>query len=245
MRPPRHSIVNSVGVWPTSFREQVMSRPYSALRISCLAVAGTLMTAGAIHAQTAAGGKSPASQQIGVNWSDPEIASFVKDRGSRTLQSLTPEDEAVLSRLKLPVIAFDRPPGVVNRGFSADALPPRKRQIVSDPDNPVWYTIVDTYGDVTVTIDADLRVQRELSADTKIYTPPQGAAVEPDVNVIDSNVEEGMEGIVAEYSLKKFGEIPYRVTIECTPATKQLCADKAGILKDREGLQIISARPPK
>ncbi|MDX2289301.1 MAG: hypothetical protein NW217_10840 [Hyphomicrobiaceae bacterium] len=222
-----------------------MSRTFSALGLSCLAVASTLAMAGGIHAQTAAGGKGAPPSQVKVDWVDPEITSFVQEKRSQSLQSLTPGDQAVLSRLKLPVIAFDRPPGLVNRAFSAEALPPRKRQIVTDPDNPVWYTIVDTYGDVTVTIDGDLRVQRDLPADTKIYTPPQGAAVEPEVNVIDSNVEEGMEGILAEYSLEKFGGVPYRVTIECTPATKQMCADKAGILRDREALQIISARPPQ
>ncbi|MDX2259912.1 MAG: hypothetical protein NW205_13485 [Hyphomicrobiaceae bacterium] len=188
---------------------------------------------------------SAAAENLEVDWSDPEIAKFLRERTTRPPQSVSAEDQAALSRLRLPVIAFDRPPGVVGRAFGVEAAPKLQRELVTDPDNPVWYTIVDRYGDLVITVDADLRIQRDLPADTKIYTPPPSAAAEPQIDVIDANVEEGMEGLVAEYSVRKFPDIPYRVTIECTTATKQLCTDKAALLRDREALQIISARPPQ
>ncbi len=181
---------------------------------------------------------------LAVDWNDPEIRNFIRDRTVRPPQSVSVEDEGVFSKLQLPVLAFDRLPGVINRAFAPQALPQRQRHIVTDPDNPVWYTIVDDYDGVTVTIDGDLRVQKVLPADTKIYKPPQGVGVEPEISVIDSRVEEGMEGLIAEYTVRKFPRIPYRVTIECSPATKQFCADKDALLRDREALQVISARPP-
>jgi hypothetical protein len=207
--------------------------------MTVLAALAALVLAGPRWSATAA------PDTLKVNWSDPEIAKFMRERTTRPPQSVSAQDEAALSRLKLPVIAFDRPPGVVGRAFGLEAAPKLQRELVTDPDNPVWYTIVDRYGDLVVTIDADLRVQRDLPADTKIYTPPPGAAAEPQIDVIDGNVEEGMEGLVAEYSVRKFPDIPYRVTIECAPSTRQLCTDKAALLRDREALQIISARPPQ
>lgn len=213
-------------------------------------VAGLMCMALAVLLAVPAGAQSPpgskaAPGMMDVNWNDPAIKNFVRDRRTNPPQSVGPEDEAKLSKLKLPVIAFDRPPGVVSRAFGAETLPARQRQVVMDPDNPVWYTIVDTYGDLTVVIDADLRIQQKLPADTKVFTPPQGISAEPEISSIDRSVEEGMEGLIAEYTVLKFPDIPYHVTIECSPARKQQCADKDAILRDRQSLQIISARPPQ
>lgn len=209
--------------------------------------AAMMMIAGQSHVAQAQAGAPPAPSTpmiLTVDWNDPEIRNFLRDRKVSPPQSVSVEDEGILSKLQLPVLAFDRLPGVVNRAFAPQALPQRQRQIVTDPDNPVWYTIVDDYDGVTVTVDGDLRVQRVLPADTQIYKPPQGAAAEPEISVIDSHVEEGMEGLIAEYTVRKFPRIPYRVTIECSPAVKQFCADKNALLRDREALQVISARPP-
>lgn len=180
-----------------------------------------------------------------VDWKSPEIQKFIRERATNPPQSLGPDDEAKLSKLKLPVLAFDRPPGIVARAFGVARMPARKRQLVTDPDNPNWYTIIDTFGDVTISVDGDLRIQQQLPADTKIYTPPPGLSTEPDVNVIDRKVEEGMEGLIAEYIVHKFPDIPYRITIECSPQNKQHCADVKSILRDRTSLRIISARPER
>ena len=119
-------------------------------------------------------------------------------------------------------------------------------EIYTDEMNPVWYQIVDTYGDVTVSVQADLRVQHAFGDDFKIYpTTPPGAAPQagPQVSVFDASQEEGMEGAIAEYTVMKFG-VPYTVTIECTAATKARCADTGQIAKDSELLKLIAATPP-
>lgn len=193
-------------------------------------------------------GKSSVNAQpvptMKIDWKSAEIQGFIQQRASNPPQSLDLQDESKLSHLKLPVIAFDRPPGIVTRAFGVEKRPGRKRQIVTDPSNPNWYTIIDTYGDLTVVVEADLRVQRRLPSDTKIYTPPAGLAVAPEVSLMEGKVDEGMEGLTAEYTIYKFPNIPYRVTIECSKENKQHCSDIVSIQQDRSALRIISARPP-
>lgn len=205
-------------------------------------MAATVLAAVPMDARS--GGGNSSETLMSVDWNDQEIKDFVRDRQTNPPASVGPEDESKLSILKLPVIAFDRPPGVISRAFGTDSMPPRDRQLVMDPDNPVWYTIVDTYGDITVAVDADLRIQQVLPEGTPVYTPPPSAAAEPEVNVVDRAVEEGMEGLIAEYTIAKFPNIPYRVTVECSPASKQHCTDADAIARDRQSLRIISARPP-
>lgn len=193
-------------------------------------------------------GKSSAKEQpvptMKVEWQSSEIQRFIQQRASNPLRSLGLQDESKLSHLKLPVIAFDRPPGIITRAFGVEKRPGRKREIVTDPSNPNWYTIIDTYGDLTVVVEADLRVQQRLPPDTKIYTPSAGLAAAPEVSLMEGKVDEGMEGLIAEYTIYKFPNIPYRVTIECSKKNKQHCADIASIQQDRSALRIISARPP-
>ncbi len=207
--------------------------------------AGLFWAIGQGAAQQGQGARQTPPKVMKVDWDNPEIQTFFRERTTNPPRSLTPDDQVKLSKLKLPVIAFDRPPGIVDRAFRVTRLPKRKRQLVTDPDDPHWYTIIDTYGDLTITVDGDLRIQQELPADTKIYTGRPGLAAEPSVNVVDNNVEEGMEGLIAEYTVRKFPNIPYQITIECTQATRLHCFDSLALLRDRKGLRIISARPPK
>jgi hypothetical protein len=62
--------------------------------------------------------------------------------------------------------------------------------------------------------------------------------------VFDERSEEGMEGAIAEYTVYKFGQVPYKVTIECSKQNKAHCKDIAVIAKDKDLLKLISARPP-
>ncbi len=215
---------------------RLFSRAISATIVSLVFV----FPAMSVHAQDASGEQ----KLMSVDWQDPEISSFVQERASSPPLSVGPEDEATLSQLKLPVLAFDRPPGVVERAFGLQARPQLKRDIVTDPDNPVWYTVVDSYNDITITVEADLRIQQHLPEDTAIYTPPESETQEPNIDIVDGDVEEGMEGLIAEYTVLKFPNIPYKVTIECSPETKKHCVDGDQILKDRAQLKVISARPP-
>lgn len=201
--------------------------------------AGAMVAAGALATAWA---QQPQSS-IAVDWADPEIKQFMATRQSNPPRSLKAGDESQLSKLKLPVLAFDRPPGTVARALGVTAAPPPERKIVMDEAEPVWYHIIDTYKDVTITIDADLRIQQQVS-NSPIFLPPPAASGEPTVSITDDRVEEGMEGLIAEYTVTRFG-VPYRITVECSRERKEFCRDPKQLLQDREVLRIISARPPQ
>ena len=187
-------------------------------------------------------------KSIQVDWQSPEIAAFVRDRAANPPLTVGPgsPEEAKLARLKLPVLAFDTPPATASNAFSTGARPQLERTIITDETEPVWYQIVDRYGDMTITVEADLRVQHQFPSTYPLYGPSsQGAAVEPQVSIFDERTEEGMEGAIAEYTVYKFGQVPYKVTIECTQRNKAQCKDVAVISRDKDLLKLISARPPQ
>jgi hypothetical protein len=187
-------------------------------------------------------------KSIQVDWQSPEIAAFARERTANPPVSVGvgSAEEAKLARLKLPVLAFDTPPTTASNAFATGARPSLERTIITDDADPVWYQIVDRYGDMTITVEADLRVQHQFPSNYPIYGPSsQGAAAEPQVSVFDERTEEGMEGAIAEYTVYKFGQVPYKVTIECTQRNKAQCKDIAVISRDRELLKLISARPPQ
>ncbi len=144
------------------------------------------------------------------------------------------------------MLGFDQPPSLVANAFALEQRPPLSRNIIMDDDQPVWYQIVDRYGELTISVEADLRIQQEFPANYPIYgAGAQGAGVEPQVSVFDSRTEEGMEGAIAEFTVYKYPQIPYKVTIECTQRTKATCQDVATIAKDKDLLKLISVRPPQ
>ncbi len=183
-----------------------------------------------------------------VDWSNAEVKSFVEQREADDRNGLAPAEATPLDKVKLPVLVFQGAPGIVQSAFSGlGPQPAGDRKIHTDSANPVWYQVVDTYGDITVSVEADLRVQHSFGNDYPVYdTPSSGAAASagPKVSTFDGQVEEGMEGFIAEYTIKKFG-VPYTVTIECTAAAKEKCADTAQIAKDSDLLKIVAASPPK
>jgi hypothetical protein len=194
-----------------------------------------------------AGPAFAAEQLLSVQWSDPDVASFVAARKEEVARGAAPVAPSRLDKVKLPVLGFADAPGLVQNSFPGlGPQPTGTRDVHTDETNPVWYQIVDTYGDVTVSVAADLRVQHSFGADYPVYrTTGPGAAptAGPEVSVFDENDEQGMEGAIAEYTVMKFG-VPYTVTIECTAATKAQCQDIAQIAKDSALLKVIAATPP-
>jgi len=188
-----------------------------------------------------------ADKMLTVDWANPEIASFVKDQAANPRRSLGPAADDKLAKVKLPVVAFEGMPGVVEKTFRLGPKPAGERDVVVDEDDPVWYQITERYGDMTVSVQADLRVQHEFPADYPVYgSARQGAAPKagPEVSVFDDANPDAVEGLVAEYTVVKFG-VPYTITIECSAAAKDQCRDTGQIIKDSELLKIIRANPPQ
>lgn len=224
---------------PWQRREDIVRRlPYRPHR-AVIAAAATVVAAGSSALAD--------DTLLSVDWSNTEIQSFVAARKDEAARGLSPAVPSRLDKVKLPVIGFEGAPGLVQNSFPGlGPQPVGTRAVHTDETNPVWYQIVDTYGDVSVSVAADLRVQHTFAADYPIYpttAPGAAASAGPEVSVFDGADEEGMEGSIAEYTVTRFG-VPYTVTIECTAATKAQCQDVAQIAKDSALLKVIAATPP-
>lgn len=196
----------------------------------------------------ASGGAIAADKLITVEWQDPEIARFVSAQQTSAPRSLGPTADDKLAKLKLPVLAFEATPGIVEKTLNIGPRPAVERDVVMDEAEPVWYQLVERYGDVTVSVSADLRIQHTFPEGAiELYEPEgQGAAptAGPTVSVFDDRESGGEEGYLAEYTITKFG-VPYTVTVECSEAAKDQCRDTTQISKDSELLALIRANPPQ
>jgi hypothetical protein len=193
--------------------------------------------------------RSVRADQIKVDWSDPEIQKFSKERATNPPTTLGISQENRLNSLQLPVLAFDTVPQLV-KNMSAPGLPPTapSRQVLMNEAEPTWYQINDQYADVSISVQASLTIHHEVSKDT-IYVPstPSGAGVQtdPQISVFDENGEPGFEGLIVEYTVYKFPDIPYTVTIECSKQAKEKCRDLPVIAKDKDLLTLIAVPPSK
>jgi hypothetical protein len=218
-----------------------MRHKYS--RLVPLAAAGAVLvqvTAGAppLQAQTV-------QQEVGVlrvDWNDPELKRF-----KPTPQTMTAGSNDKLAGLRLPVLAFIETPLLVRNALGASAKPIKPRSIITDPAAPVWYHLVDNYGDISVVVDADLRINHAQDTGFQLHRRPlsldgvkQGGKSK--ISIFDGAKEEGLEGVMVEYTVHKFPDIPYTVTIECRGAAKRHCRDVATITRDQDLLRVISVK---
>ena len=187
--------------------------------------------------------RSVRGDEVKVDWSDPEIQKFSKERASKPPTTLGISQENRLNSLKLPVLAFDTVPQLV-KNTSASGLQPTapSREVLLNEADPTWYQINDQYGDVSISVQASLTIHHDVSNDT-IYVPSTrpDASVQsdPQISVFDENGEPGFEGLIVEYTVYKFPDIPYTVTIECTKQAKDKCSDLPVIAKDKDLLTLI------
>jgi hypothetical protein len=206
---------------------------------------------GIIQATVAIGllvcGHVPAAAQqksIAVDWGNSDIKAYVKGRSENAIAAALPDQEARLSKLKLPVLGFERVPEQAASAFGLNASARPKRKLVMDDANPVWYQITERYGDVTITVEADLRLQGDIPQGAKVFGGTPGANKMSPISIMDDTTEPGFQGAIAEYTVYRYPNVPYRVTIECTKAKRDYCRDKDAIAKDQNALKLVSARPP-
>ena len=187
--------------------------------------------------------QSARADQITIDWTDPEIQKFAQ-AGKPSLP-LAPDVAVKIAALKLPVLAFDAVPQLVKSTSPADKLPSAPvRQLIMNDADPTWYQLNDQYGDITISVLASLAVNREVAKAT-IYQPPAGTAPSgPAISVFDENGEPGFAGVIVEYTLYKFPNVPYTVTIECPQSSKDKCSDLTMVANDMPLLKVIAATPP-
>ncbi len=181
-------------------------------------------------------------EMLEPKWDDPEVKAYLESTPRVAPEAAAgPKDE-----LRLPVLELKEPPENVRSTMGAAAEAASEPEIIYDPDNPVWYQATHNYGDVTVTIEADLRV-RTAAPGTEVFEK-EGISPEatdgPDVSIYADAEAEGTPGYVAEYTIEKFG-VPYTVRVECTATVKEECADKAKVAATAALLTIKGGNPAK
>jgi hypothetical protein len=193
--------------------------------------------------------QSARADQITVDWSNPEIQRFSRDSAAHPPATLGISQQSRINALKLPVLAFDTVPQLVKNAWPPGPPPAApSRQVVMNEADPTWYQINDQYGDVSISVQASLAIHHDIAKST-IYDPPATpgftAQNDPHISVFDENGEPGFQGVIVEYTVYKYPDIPYTVTIECGQQAKDKCADLSVVAKDQDLLKLISAQPPK
>lgn len=217
------------------------------MRLSTPVLLAAFMAAGlAIPSATA---QQPAAKpQLRVDWNDPAIAgpqARAAAGAPRAFRAQQPRADA----LKVPVLAFTEPPEIARRVMGAGARETAAPEIVFDAANPIWFHLEQHFGDVTVTVDADLRV--DWSAADAFRTESIGggrvAAATPQqdsrISVLEEGPQQGEGGVMASYTIYRFPNIAYAVTIACSGALQKACRDTAVIKRDQSLLRVIAGRP--
>lgn len=206
-----------------------------------LAMFGCLAIIGGIASQLSAQDRTSTGQKkLVVDWADEELRTFNRARAA------TASTPAALSNLRLPVLAFDDVPQLVKNALGPDARPTVPRKIVTDAKSPYYYSIEDTYGDITISVSADLRINHDLGPQFQTTAPTRPAGTAPGVKtpakitIVDGSNEGNQDSIAVEYTVQKFPNIPYTVTIECGKKSRGQCKDTAVISKDQLLLKVIS-----
>ncbi len=201
-----------------------------------------MLHAGAVAALMMLPARAQAQQErLAYDRNDADIQAF-RARNAAAPRTLQPE-ESDLHSIEIPVLAFDAVPGLVQRSLAPGEAPQRERSVVTDPDNPVWYAIQDNYDGITITVKADARIIHTFPEGYPIAAAPADPPRAAGISVLDRDVEPGAEGLVAEYTIYKFPNIPYTVTIECAEHLREQCRDLGLLAQDQDNLRLIAVPP--
>lgn len=226
----------------------------SALR-STLAVAATIGVIAMAAAPVLAQETTDRGQKLlSVDWANGEVAaaaqrSQLESVRTRSVGPTAGLDPVKLGKLEIPVLAFAETPQLVRNILGNDAKPIKPRSLVMDPDQPYWYQIEDTYEGITISVAADRRINLEATRNFQITARRAGAEGQlgtqaaPRISITDGETEEGMEGVILNYRLRRFPDIPYTIKIVCSGEKMQRCKDLATIAKDQSLLRVLAARP--
>lgn len=213
-----------------------------------LGVALTVAAVGALVLRAAAQPATPKAQ-LEVDWNDPAITTQQSFGGTAAPGAFRTQQNRV-DALKLPVLAFTEPPEIARRVMGAAARETAAPEIVFDASNPIWFHLEQHFGDVTVTVDADLRVDRAAAG--AFQTAPAGGgrvtATAPQqdsrISVLEEGAQQGEGGVIASYTIYRFPNIAYAVTIACSGTLQKACRDTAVIKRDQASLKVIAGRRP-
>jgi hypothetical protein len=186
-----------------------------------------------------AGGAQQA--RLSFDRNDPEIQAFVTQRAAAP-RALAAED-AGMAAVRIPVLAFDAVPVLVQRSLAPGTPPQRERSFITDPADPIWYSIEDDYGDIVITVKADARINHTFPEGYPLAPEAADPSAPPQISVLDGALEPGLEGLIAEYTVYKFPNLPYTVTVECAAHLREQCRDLSLLAQDKDSLRLQAVPP--
>lgn len=187
-------------------------------------------------------------EQVGTKEpSVPEAQGRAGDSDASLKPFLQPDSDGKadpLEALKLPVLGFDK---------LSEAAAPEIRGVVEaepavrlyyDKENPAWYRTVTDYGDVAITIHADLRKWDDEAGKALEAAAKEENELKPDDVTVttEQDAATGLEITVARYVIRKFN-VPYSISLRCKPPAKGQCEDKARIASEIASLEVQGGVP--
>lgn len=182
----------------------------------------------------AAAGPATATSLIAVDNSHPDLQNL---RSAAPPPGLAAAERSRLDRLKLPVLLPD--PAATRQAAGAESAP--KPSIVTDDDNPVWYHAETDLGGVSITVEADLRIQHEFPEGYAVYGDKgPGAAPEAAEPLHGAKEEEGMANQVGQVTITRYN-VPYTITVTCEKPDSDKCRSAERMTRDGSVLKLFAA----
>lgn len=183
---------------------------------------------------------SKGQELLPVEWGNADVraARSAVRSGRDTVAGI---DVGKLDGLQIPVLAFGDTPQLVKNILGKDAKPAKPRVFIADKKQPYWYQLTDTYDGISIGIEADRRVNVRSVRDFGAANRSASGDGPARVSIQDASTEAGLEGVILSYTVARYPDIPYTITIECTGPKKNQCKDVATIQKDQSLLKVISA----
>ena len=203
------------------------------MRSSHQSLVGMLMVAVGL-----ASGSACAGSLIAVDNAHPDLQRL---RSAAPPAGLAAPERARSDKLKLPVLLPD--PAVTRQAAAATVAP--KPTIVTDDDDPVWYHAETDLGGVSISVEADLRVQQEFPEGYATYgETPAGAAPEPAEPLHGERAEEeGMANQIGQVTVTRYN-VPYTITVTCEQPDTEKCRSTEKMARDGSILKLFSAPRP-
>lgn len=199
------------------------------MRSSHRSLAGILIAAVGLAA-----GSAYAGSLIAVDNAHPDLQ---KMRSAAPPAGLAAPERSRIDKLKLPVLLPD--PAVTRQAAAATVAP--KPTIVTDDDDPVWYHAETDLGGVSISVEADLRVQHEFPEGFATYgEKAAGAAPEAAEPLHGERAEEGMANQVGQVTVTRYN-VPYTITVTCEQPDTEKCRNTERMARDGSILKLFAA----
>ena len=224
------------------------------MRLVAPLLSGCFAAMALVHLMPRAAAQQPTPKaRLSVDWNDPAVlgsqSGSARAAAPGASQGAFRTQQSNVDKLKIPVLGFVEAPEIARRVMGAGARETAAPELVFDPSNPIWFHLEQHFGDVTVTVDADLRVDRSAS-DAFRTQPAAGGRVaatsqqqDSRISVLEEGAQQGEGGVMANYTVYRFPNIAYAVTIACSGALQKACRDTAVIKRDQTLLRVIAGRP--